>query len=45
MTPMILPIHIPTCIDTIDTSGLMLVAGIRHRHDQTAVRDTFSGNQ
>jgi hypothetical protein len=45
MMRMILPIHIRTCIDTIDRSGLMMVPRIRHRDDQTAVRDTFGRNQ
>jgi len=45
MTRIILLILIRTCIDTIRISGLMMVAGIRHRDNQTAVRDTFGGNQ
>jgi hypothetical protein len=45
MTRTILLILIRTYIDTIGISGLMVVARIRHRDNQTAVRDTFGGNQ
>ena len=45
MTRTIPLVHIHICTGAIDTSVLTMVVRIRHRDDQTAVRDAFGGNE